>query len=176
MKKILLLCLLSSFAFGQEVINLYDGAAPGSENWNWKEVQTTFSDPNNRIIYNVSKPTITAYFPEKNKSTGTAILIAPGGGFHLLSMDSEGYKVAEYLQSKGVAAFVLKYRLGQLKTDNPQKELNDLMGNPQKMGEAIKATLPLEISDAQSAIKHIRENANKYDIDLQKPFCQYLVS
>jgi acetyl esterase/lipase/lysophospholipase L1-like esterase len=168
MKKILLLCLLSSFAFGQEVINLYDGTAPGSEHWNWKEGQTTFSDPNNRIIYNVSKPTITAYLPEKNKSTGTAILIAPGGGFHLLSMDSEGYKVAEYLQSKGVAAFVLKYRLGQLKTDNPQKELNDLMGNPQKMGEAIKAILPLEISDAQSAIKHIRENANKYDIDPSK--------
>jgi lysophospholipase L1-like esterase/dienelactone hydrolase len=168
MKKILLLCFLSSFAFGQKVINLYDGAAPGSEKWNWEEKQTTFQDPDNRIAYNVSNPTITAYLPEKNRATGTAILIAPGGGFHILSMDSEGHKVAEYLQSKGVAAFVLKYRLGQLKTDNPQKELNDLMGNPQKMGEAIKVILPLEIQDAQTAIKHIRENAEAYDIDPNK--------
>lgn len=168
MKKTLFLCLLCSFTFAQETINLYSGVAPGSENWDWEEAQGKYEGSDHKYLYNVSEPTLTAYLPEKNRATGTAILIAPGGGFHMLSIDNEGHRVAEYLQSKGVASFVLKYRLARLYTGNPQKELGELMANPAKIGPAIQAVLPLEIADAQSAISHIRENAEGYDIDPQK--------
>ncbi|MBP1610675.1 MAG: alpha/beta hydrolase, partial [Acidobacteria bacterium] len=55
--------------------------------------------------------TITAFLPKKSKATGTAVIIAPGGAFKLLSIDHEGTKVAQWLKGKGIAAFVLKYRL-----------------------------------------------------------------
>ena len=61
-------------------------------------------------VVNVSTPTLTAYLPDRSVATGTAVIIAPGGGFVGLSIDSEGNEVAKWLVAKGLAAFVLKYR------------------------------------------------------------------
>jgi acetyl esterase/lipase len=54
---------------------------------------------------------LTAFLPEKSKVNGTAVVVCPGGGFFFLSWESEGTEVAEWLRARGVAAFVLKYRL-----------------------------------------------------------------
>ena len=59
---------------------------------------------------NVSKPTLTVYRPEKDKDTGTAMLICPGGGYHNLGWDVEGEEVAAWLNSIGVTGIILKYR------------------------------------------------------------------
>src|SRR5262245_47465549 len=58
------------------------------------------------------KPTLTIYLPSKGQATGAGIVICPGGGYHNLAMDHEGHEVARWLTSRGIAGFVLKYRLG----------------------------------------------------------------
>jgi acetyl esterase/lipase len=84
-------------------------------------------------------PTITAYIPASNP-TKTAVVIAPGGGYQHLSMVKEGSDVAEWLNARGVAAFVLKYRLG------------------------MKYHSPIELGDAQRAIRTVRADAAQYGI------------
>jgi acetyl esterase/lipase len=92
-------------------IRLWDGVAPGSEGWTQQE--SSFRDPSNDglRVRNVTTPTIAPYLPDPAVATGTGVVIAPGGGFHMLSMDSEGTDVADWLVERGVAAFVLTYRL-----------------------------------------------------------------
>ena len=109
-----LLFVLSLFilptSFAQRVINLYNGKAPGTENWTWSEKEMFSTIWNTQVVYNVAQPTITAYLPEKSIATGVSVVIAPGGGFFALSINSEGVEVAKWLNAKGIAAFVLKYR------------------------------------------------------------------
>lgn len=62
-------------------------------------------------VRNVSEATLTPFLPDPAKATGTAAIVAPGGGFLGLAMETEGYAVARWLADHGVAAFVLKYRL-----------------------------------------------------------------
>ena len=59
---------------------------------------------------NVAVPTVTPYLPEPSKATGAAMVVCPGGGYFMLSIDSEGHNVARWLAEHGIAAFVLKYR------------------------------------------------------------------
>jgi hypothetical protein len=94
------------FAAEPQVIPLYSGPAPGSESWNWDETTITQQDSLRRVS-NVTKPVLMAYLPESN-ANGTAVVIAPGGGFRWLAIEHEGEMVARYLNSLGVAAFVLK--------------------------------------------------------------------
>jgi acetyl esterase/lipase len=65
------------------------------------------------MVRNVTTPTLTAFLAEPTAATGAAVVICPGGGFHFLSWQSEGAEVARWLRARGVAAFVLKYRLVQ---------------------------------------------------------------
>ena len=106
-----ILFLIPPPAAGQtEVVMLWPNGAPGSEQWTQKEfVRADFDG--GRIVQNVVKPSINVYLPPVETATGTAAIIAPGGAFRLLAWDNEGTKVAEWLQKRGVAAFVLKYRL-----------------------------------------------------------------
>ena len=64
-----------------------------------------------RVVRNVSRPTLTSVLPAPGKATGAAVIVAPGGGFSMLSMDNEGWPVARWLADHGIAAFILKYRL-----------------------------------------------------------------
>ena len=64
-------------------------------------------------VSNVHRPSITPYLPAKEKRTGVAVIIAPGGGHSSLKMDYEGSNIAKFLNEKGIAAFVLKYRLAR---------------------------------------------------------------
>ena len=113
------LLLISSFSYGQQkVIQLYQGKPSGSEKWDWQE-QTIVSNPSKaKITYNVVSPTLTIFPAQGPLQTGTAVVIAPGGGLFTLSMNSEGNEVAERLSTKGITAFVLKYRLVPI-TGNP---------------------------------------------------------
>ena len=62
-------------------------------------------------VYNIVTPTLTAYLPDPSVATGTGIVVAPGGGFRYLAIDKEGHDAARWLASRGIAAFVLKYRV-----------------------------------------------------------------
>src|SRR6266446_638092 len=88
-----------------KVVNLWPGVAPGSGEW--KQTETVLGSGNNRRIVNVTTPTLSVYTPASNNANGTAVIIAPGGGFVALSIDSEGHDVAKWLADKGFVAIVL---------------------------------------------------------------------
>src|SRR3712207_6133343 len=90
-------CLLHA---QQKVIQLYQGAAPGSESWTWNEAENDNNAWKTKAVYNVSHPTLTVFAPDSAASTGTAVIICPGGAFHALSINSEGYDVANWLVKK----------------------------------------------------------------------------
>jgi acetyl esterase/lipase len=93
------------------VVMLWPNGAPGSENWTRKEAEYTAGNSGLKAVRNVVKPSITVYLPSAETATGTGVIIAPGGSFTHLSWDSEGTLAAEWLQRRGVAGLVLKYRL-----------------------------------------------------------------
>jgi len=99
-----------------EEIRLWPGKAPGSENWTRPEV-ITVSPTGDRTISNVSDPTVTVFLPPQASATSTAVVIAPGGALRVLGWDNEGVKAAQWLNTKGIAALVLKYRTLQTMAD-----------------------------------------------------------
>src|SRR4029077_10183594 len=72
--------------------------------------ETWYKQWGDPFVRNVSRATLTPFLPERSKANGAAVIIAPGGGFRILSMGNEGWEVAQALNARGVAAFVLKYR------------------------------------------------------------------
>jgi len=152
----------------QKVIQLYNGAAPGSESWTWNEARSDSNVFNTVAVYNVSHPTLTVVEPDAGTANGTAIVICPGGGFRILSINSEGFDVAKYLAKRGITCFVLKYRVGRSFTNDPVGEMAGLLGNPQKFQEETKVTIPLAISDARTALAYVRAHAADYNIKTDK--------
>lgn len=129
----------------QEIVNLYPGVIPGAKATpeTYVENTETGADGITRVS-KVSQPTLTVFLPAKEKATGAAVIICPGGGYGILAINHEGYDVAKRFNEIGVAAFVLKYRL-------PSAEI---MTDP-SFG-------PLQ--DAQQAIYMVRLNAGKWNI------------
>ncbi len=165
-------------------IRLWPGKAPGSESWTLPEVTTT-SPAGDRTITNVSDPTMTVFLPAAATATGTAVVVAPGGALRLLGWDNEGVKVAQWLNSKGIAALVLKYRTLQTMPASgrgrgaqppggvavtgagPRKELEIRNGNanPEPDDPGLREVLHMGIADAQQALRLARRNAEAWRID-----------
>ncbi len=165
--KLSILLLLSlSFARGQKVIPLYSGKVPGSEDWNWQEKEMFSEEYQVQFIYNVSVPTLTAYFPPAASANGTSVIICPGGAFHALNINSEGIDIAKWLNTKGVAAFVLKYRLVKSETNDPIKELMAKTDDSKKLD--LDRIRPLAIADGLKAIKYLRKHASGLNINPER--------
>ncbi|WP_080055014.1 alpha/beta hydrolase [Spirosoma aerolatum] len=148
----------------QQVFKLYEGRPKGSESWTWNEGTST----NKEVVYNVSEATLTAYLPPKEAANGTAVIVAPGGAFHILSINNEGVDVAKWLNSKGIAAFVLKYRVVHSLTDDPVKELMPKMQDFKKLDEENAPVIPLAMADGLTAVNYVRDHAKGLNIDPQK--------
>ena len=113
------LCVAASVSHAQgagPVVDVWPGVAPGSERWTHQE-RTFENTPVGTVVQNVVHPTLTAYLPARAKATGTAVVIAPGGAFVALTLGLEGADAARWLQERGVAAFVLKYRTVEKRQD-----------------------------------------------------------
>lgn len=134
-----------------QTINIWPGVAPGSENWTQKET-TVEVKPYGTIVANVVTPTLTIYLPEKSKATGTGIIVAPGGACVRLAMTYEGTDVARWLGERGIAVFLLKYRLQEKKGEGIPSDLN--------MDEACK----YGIADGIQALKVVRQHAAEWGI------------
>lgn len=106
----------------QTEIRFWPGGARGSEDWSIPE-SVTVSPAGDRVITNVSDPTLTVYLPDASLATGAAAVIAPGGALRVLGFDNEGVKVAEWLNQRGIAGFVLKYRTLQQDASAPRDPL-----------------------------------------------------
>ncbi len=136
--------LLPNWVFSQTIYPLYDGEIPNSIEVPDRE-DSLVRENGTLIISKVTQPTLRAYLPPKEIATGQAIIICPGGGYSILAASHEGSDVAEEFNRKGIAAFVLKYRL------------------PNDSTMVDKTIGPLQ--DAQTAIKIVRENADSWNVD-----------
>lgn len=141
------------------VIPLYDGPPPGSESWNWPETMQPPTDGIARVA-NVTKPTLTVYAPAKGKANGTAVVVAPGGGFRILAIEHEGTQVAEWLRDHGVTVFLLKYRL--MRTGDAQA--SDAAEISRRRTEAIS----LAVADGLQAMRVARKNAARFGVNPQR--------
>jgi hypothetical protein len=142
--------LLSLTEMSQDkVIPLYPGPAPGSENWTQQEKENRTNMWQTRVVYNVSRPTLTVFQPDGSQANGTALIICPGGAFFALSIDSEGFDVARWMAAKGVTCFVLKYRLVECKTDDPTTEIMT-RGN---LDEIAAPVIKLAMADGKAAVR-----------------------
>jgi acetyl esterase/lipase len=119
---------------------------------------------NGHIVFNVVNPTLTVFRPDPAQANGTAVVICPGGAFFALSIESEGYDVARWLNEKGVTCFVLKYRLVECKTDDPTRELMT-RGN---LDTVVGPTVKLALADGLAAIGHVRQHAADYGVNPQR--------
>jgi acetyl esterase/lipase len=119
---------------------------------------------------NVTIATLTPFLPPKNGATRAAVIVAPGGGFRVLSMENEGWNVAKALAKKGVAAFVLKYRLNQTGATLADYEASMRTGSaPRRSSSADPAVaLAPQIADAVAAFKLVRARAKEWNVDPTK--------
>jgi endo-1,4-beta-xylanase len=134
---------------GQE-IKLWSGGAPGSEGITASEVSKPSTNPNyqgwpgNFTVTHY--PSIYVFLPPKEKATGVAMVVAPGGGHTQLVIDKEGWEIADWLNSNGIAAFVLKYRLAKAP------------GSTYTLAEHVYA-------DAARSMRLVRSHAAEWNVD-----------
>ena len=133
-------------------VELWPNGAPGSENKAKEEEKYRIAgsaqaaNEDVLIISSVHRPSITLFLPPKKIATGAAIVVAPGGGFRELWITDEGYRVGEWLSARGIAAFVLKYRL------------------PREQGSTY--TMEREsLADFQRAVRTVKSRATEWDVD-----------
>jgi acetyl esterase/lipase len=134
---------------GQE-IRLWPSGAPGSEGVSADEVSKPSTAAKNASLpgnFTVTHyPSIYVFLPPKEKATGAAMVVAPGGGHTQLVMEKEGWEVADWLNNRGIAAFVLKYRLAK--------------------APGSKYTLPDQVyADAARSIRLVRSRAKEWNVD-----------
>lgn len=146
---LLLLLLFEMHLQAQDkIIPLWEDKIPGeimASSYVEKEV---YKDIELQSTSNVKVPTITIFLPTATKTNGTAVIIFPGGAYSHLSMNKEGKKVAKWLNSLGITAFVLKYRMP-----------SDVIMKDKTIG-------PLQ--DAQESVRTVRRNAKKWNLDPAK--------
>lgn len=122
---------------------------------------------------NVSVATLTPFLPPKGKATGAAVIVAPGGGFRTLSMQNEGWDVAKALAKRGVAAFVLKYRLNPTPADmagfeaSMKQMFSGTARRPPSSNDPAQALAP-QIADATAAFELVRSRAKEWNVDPNK--------
>lgn len=119
-------------------------------------------------VRNVTRPTLTPFLPAPGKATGAAVIVAPGGGFMILSMEWEGSLVARSLADRGIAAFVLKYRL--IATPKETREFLPFMARTISARSADPTKMPAlqhadATSDALAALALVRSHAARWRID-----------
>lgn len=149
-----------------DALPLYGSATPGSaadEVWGKYGGQVYG-------VRNVTRPTLTSFLPDPAKATGAAVIVAPGGAFMGLAIEHEGWRVAKALAERGIAAFVLKYRL--VTTPRGQAEADIFMGSmlrkeiaghgPMK-GDLLRQSKAPD--DARAALAMVRANAAKWGVD-----------
>lgn len=128
-----------------QILKLWPDGVPGSiKNDSYAEKETVANGIPSRYE-KVTEPTLTVFLPPKEKATGTAVLICPGGGYGVLAFDHEGYQIARWLNDNGIAGIILKYRLP-----------SDLIMKDKSVG-------PLQ--DTQEGIRFIRRKAAEWNIN-----------
>ncbi len=148
---------------GAVAIPVYGKDNPGSPA---DEISSKFMG-RETVVRNVTYPTLTPVLPQRGKANGTAVIVAPGGGFMMLAMQNEGWRVAQALADRGVTAFVLKYRLNPTPKDDQVwlSDISKMMSNP---GARPALRDPGAGQDGLAALKLVRARATEWGIDPQR--------
>ena len=162
---LILVFIISLCSYSQKVIRLYSGKAPGSETWTWKETESMNNAFNTPLVYNVTDPTITVYPADAQTANSTAVIICPGGGFQFLSISNEGINVAKWLNSKGITAFILKYRVVHTVSTDPIAELMAKMKNREDFEKTTDPVITMAIEDGKKAMEWVRSHAAEFNIN-----------
>jgi acetyl esterase/lipase len=146
-----------------DAIDLYDGTAPGSEEWTHRE-QRYFSDLfGTEVVTNVVAPALTPVLPDVGN--GAAVIVAPGGGYHALSIQSEGFQVAERLSAHGIAAFVLAYRTVPCEGEAVAEMMQKMVTDPEAMLADMNRIGALAAADGEQAVRFVRGRADTFAVD-----------
>jgi acetyl esterase/lipase len=146
---------------------------------NQSSPETWFRQWGDPMARNISRATLTPFLPEPGKANGTAVIVAPGGGFSWLSMGNEGWEVAEALAAQGIAAFVLKYRLNP--TAESLEDFSVWMNRPRTAPAPRDNTNPTgttpsppqwdlsnQLQDAEAAYDMIVGNSTEWGVDVSR--------
>jgi len=146
-----LITFLCFAAYAQQnpPIMLWSNGAPGANPNGGEETVRIYEPTGDHVISNIHSPSIIPFIPAKDKSTGVAIIIAPGGGHRELWIDHEGYNAANLLSENGIAAFVLKYRLAKQENSTYTVDKD-------------------EVNDMLRAIRFVRSHSVEWNIDPNK--------
>ena len=138
----MLVCSLTANSQNKELMNLWPGKVPGE--LKEKQPPVVAVSENDKILRysEVTNPAIEVYLPDPANKNGSAVIVCPGGGYQILAYDLEGTEIAAWLNKLGYTAFVLQYRI------------------PEKKDGALQ--------DAQRAIRLIRDNSKKWNIDPER--------
>jgi acetyl esterase/lipase len=125
--------------------------------------------PGSRIVRNVVNPALIPFPAKAGVATGAAVIIAPGGGFKFLSMDSEGYDVAKWLAARGVTCFVLKYRTESTPVDLAefQKALASMFAGARNVAKALPGE-ERAVEDGLAAVRYVRSHAAEWQVDANR--------
>ena len=142
-------------------IPLYPGVAPGSENWNYPEKGAGTADKPE--AQNVVRPVLLYYPAAKAAAVGTAMIVAPGGGFRTLMMSYEGVDVAQRLNQMGVDAFVLKYRTTYIDPNaaGPDAPSRGPATTGPQAGQNVRE---MAGADGQQAVRLVRRRAAEFGV------------
>lgn len=186
-KTVLLFCLLaaSTCAIAQDG-TIYPLEAPAEPNAillgtggveGQPAKETWFRQWGDPMARNITTATLTPFLPKQGKANGAAVIVAPGGGFRWLSLGNEGWEVAQALADKGIAAFVLKYRLQPTpeSLDAFKESMNRTFAaaappaDASKDGAVRPTPQPMDLSnqlkDAEAAYAMIVKRANEWGVD-----------
>ncbi|RZL29806.1 MAG: alpha/beta hydrolase [Rubrivivax sp.] len=138
--------------------------------------ETWFMQWGEPMVRNVTTATLTPFLPAPGKGNGTAVLVAPGGGFRWLSIKNEGWKVAQALADQGVAAFVLKYRLQPTpeSLDGFKDSMNRMFASvgaasaPDGAPRPMAPDLSNQLADAEAAYAMILSRAGEWGVDTKR--------
>lgn len=153
---------------------VWPGQPPGPPDWTWSSQETLINGE--MLARNITVPTLEV-FPATGPATGTAVIVAPGGAFHVLATQFEGSLVAQWLASRGVAAFVLRYRLAR--TPDTEPDLIDFLadldrrvraaparaGTHSVLGAHAAQAMDLAGQDGRQAVRHLRDSAPGWGLD-----------
>ncbi len=164
----------------QYVLDLYEGPAPGSQDWS--EPLVVHSTDGGEDRYNTTQPRLQVFLPEADKANGAAVVLLPGGGMRVLGMGPYIQETAALLNEEGVAVIVLEYRTLQRTPEEiaqataprppasgpivfPSMEIRNANANPSPDDPAMNEVLRLAVNDGQAALRLVRSKAGEWHID-----------
>jgi acetyl esterase/lipase len=150
-------------------ISLWDGVAPGSEGWTQIESEWSLPPPVDvTMLWNVVHPTVTPILPNRPDDSGLGVVVCPGGGYFTLAIAHEGFEVAERLAARGIAAFVLKYRVMETPDSDDERmktliQVTSTDGMSDVIGR-MEECAPIAHADGVAALQLVRNRSQEWGI------------